>query len=322
MRTSNEATVTIPAAPTPTPTPTPEPHSGAGGAHPYDLIVWVDNAGGLNLDWEAPTLATGRVLTEYVIQYRKASEAEADAVTLTLDTSTYSALQTGRRLPPQVTREDEEGNEVTTGLIEEDQQYRARVRATHTASDGTGTTNTNWTWWHPAVTASREPISAWFIDDTPNYNQNIGRTFMMVDTSHANASAVCIINDSQRINCPPRTLVSLDVHDPGGKYNVRTEAYAGEHSVTLNPFKGRMKSAPPPPIRVSGGNGKLYVGWHVPHTLRGGGCHRYSGFLEGFTVQYRKQNSDDSWPEWSDANAVTEEGRPGRSVSCRVLRWR
>ena len=189
-------------------------------------------------------------------------------------------------------------------------EYQARVRATHTASDGSDSTNTGWTDWSALVATSKQPLVGWFIDDTPNYNQQIGRTFMMVDSTHSLASAVCVI-DGGRINCPPRTLVSLDVHNPGGTSSVYTELSAGTQSSTSAAFNGRARSAPPPPVRVSGGDGKLYVGWAVPHTLRGGGCHRYSGYLEGFTVQYRKQNSDDSWPAWSDANAVTKAGQAG-----------
>ena len=69
-----------------------------------------------------------------------------------------------------------------------------------------------------------EDLAAWFIDDTPNVNWGIGRVFMMVDTNAPNASAVCKIN-AGNINCPPRTLVSLDVY-PGGSYNISAEASA------------------------------------------------------------------------------------------------
>ena len=92
-------TVTIPDPPAATPTPTTTTvHPGAGGNKPYDLRVWADNSGGLNLEWGAPTLATGRVLSAYVIEYKKSG---GTASTLTLDTSTYSELHTQRRLRPK-----------------------------------------------------------------------------------------------------------------------------------------------------------------------------------------------------------------------------
>jgi len=291
---TGEVTVTIPAPATP-PTPTPVPaHPGAGGNKPYDLRVWADNNRGLNLDWEAETLAAGRVLKAYVIEYRKSGETTAETLTLTQGTgdSEYDTLYTQRRIY---------GTDVDLGS-----QYQARVKARHTASDGTDSQDTGWTSWSGlADEAWQEVIQVWYMDETPNYNQGIGRFFMQVATNLANSSATCWITSTSSINCPPFTLVSLDVHNPGGKYHVRvTATKSGSGSVLFPGFQGRAKSAPPPQTRVSGGDGKLYVSWNPPHTLRTeGACHQYSGKLAGFQVQYRRASGS-----WSDDNLVTKGG--------------
>ncbi len=294
VRTSNQVTVTIPAPAAPTPVPTPAPHPGTGGNKPYDLQVGSDNQGGFNLDWEAPTLASNRVLSAYVIEYRKSGETTA--TTLTLDTSTYRQLYTQRRIY---------GSDIDVGS-----QYQARVRASHTASDGTDSQNTDWTAWSALVEAWTEPLAGWYHDNTPNYSPGTGRVFLHTNSNHANASGVCIIRASNEINCPPLTLTSLHA-TPGGIYSIGARFYGGGQNIELSRFNGRMKSAPPPPVRASGGDGNLYVGWHAPYTLIGGGCHPYSGNLAGFKVQYRKQRNNGTWPDWSDANSVTKGGWEG-----------
>ena len=75
------------------------------------------------------------------------------------------------------------------------------------------------------VGAEGERYGVWFIDDTPNTNHAIGRIFMMVDSNAANSSASCDINGGV-INCPPRTLVSLDVVRRGN-YRMTATATSG-----------------------------------------------------------------------------------------------
>ena len=109
-----------------------------------------------------------------------------------------------------------------------------------------------------------EPMMAWFIDDTPNANLDIGRIFMMIDSNVLNASAICNINGGN-INCPPRTLTSLDI-DTSGTYNIRANASstvqrAAIPTVTVNSNGMTGCRMPTEGIRLSGSNNKLVVWW-------------------------------------------------------------
>ena len=109
-----------------------------------------------------------------------------------------------------------------------------------------------------------EPMMAWFIDDTPNANLDIGRIFMMIDSNVLNASAICNINGGN-INCPPRTLTSLDI-DTSGTYNIRANATSTVQSasvptVTVNSNGMTGCRMPQEGIRLSGSNNKLVVWW-------------------------------------------------------------
>ena len=82
------------------------------------------------------------------------------------------------------------------------------------------------------VAIHEEPLQVWWADDTPNYNSNLNRVFMTVSSNYsANTSATCYINGGA-INCPPNTLVSLEVY-PGGKYNIRATGTSRGRTGTL-----------------------------------------------------------------------------------------
>ena len=75
-----------------------------------------------------------------------------------------------------------------------------------------------------------EPMRVWFIEDTPTSNWNSERLFMSVNTNREDddgdnttgASAYCHVNGGG-INCPPETLVSLEIYE-GGIYNVKASS--------------------------------------------------------------------------------------------------
>ena len=73
--------------------------------------------------------------------------------------------------------------------------------------------------------AVNEPHRTWLIDSTSSVNLSIGRVFIMVESNYASTSALCDINGGT-INCPPRTLVSLNIN-PGGLYEVTATGYFG-----------------------------------------------------------------------------------------------
>ena len=108
-----------------------------------------------------------------------------------------------------------------------------------------------------------EPMLAWFIDDTPNVNLEIGRVFMMIESNRP-ASAICTINGG-KINCPPRTLVSLDIDDTG-TYNIKGQALyntetVGANGITVNRNGMVGCRIPEEGTRVSGSADKLVVWW-------------------------------------------------------------
>ncbi len=74
------------------------------------------------------------------------------------------------------------------------------------------------------------PHRIWFIDDSPVTNLKIGRIFMTTRTNYAQSSATCNVNNGT-INCPPGTLVSLNVYG-GGVYDVA--ALATTFGVTVD----------------------------------------------------------------------------------------
>ncbi|MDE2969236.1 MAG: fibronectin type III domain-containing protein [Chloroflexota bacterium] len=109
-----------------------------------------------------------------------------------------------------------------------------------------------------------EPMMVWWIDDTPNPNLDIGRIFMMVDTNYPAASAICTINGGN-INCPPRTLVSLDFRETG-VYNITAKAEENAARAAANPVTVSAAGTtgcriPVEGTRVSGSNNKLVVWW-------------------------------------------------------------
>ncbi len=136
----------------------------------------------------------------------------------------------------------------------------------------------------------REPMLAWWIDDTPNASLSIGRIFMMVDSNTVQASAVCIINGG-RINCPPRTLVSLDFSlAEDSVYSINAETKDNREAFTTSSIVVDRNGvtgcrAPAEGIRLSGSNNKLVVWWGSDVS-----CQSHSGPVSKWKLKHWKPN--------------------------------
>ena len=171
-------------------------------AGPDTVTVSPTTAGGLSLSWNSYTGASS-----YVIRYRRVNDGN-DVYSQEIASS--------------------ESSYVWNLNLDNDIDYWVYVGAKVTHN---GKTDMRWSV-PTKVNASNlnqtgeEPLATWFIDDTPNANHVIGRVFMMADSNSGAASASCDINGGT-INCPPRTLVSLDITRRGNYRMTITATAAG-----------------------------------------------------------------------------------------------
>ncbi|MDE2688448.1 MAG: fibronectin type III domain-containing protein [Chloroflexota bacterium] len=144
-----------------------------------------------------------------------------------------------------------------TGLTA-DVVYEVQVAAVFTGM-GEIASNTEELWTNPA-----HEFEVWFIDGTPNHNLPTSRIFMMVESNglSTETSAKCIINGGE-INCPPRTLVSLDTVQ-GGAYDVHATATSTTQGIqddTSTPVVGVTDAGIIRHIEISGGDDEISVRW-------------------------------------------------------------
>ena len=202
---------------------------------PSPFIIGVTpNKGGAVIHWNSfnDIYKLSDDLTSYQLRWRKALHKEwttSDPIT-DLNTKTYTV----------------------TGLIY-GQKYWIQIGAE--APDGV--------LWSKLVemysTNINDPFRAWFVGGTPTRNWSIQRLFLTVAVNASGASAKCTINGGF-INCPPRTLVSLDTNT-GGVYNVKIRAIAGDDSYN-SPFHVQLSdNGFIINVRASGGNGVMGVTW-------------------------------------------------------------
>ena len=144
-----------------------------------------------------------------------------------------------------------------------------------------------------------EGFKVWFNHGTPNHNAPpVGRIFMQVTTNKPSSSAICKINDGgteRQINCPPQTLVSLPVTSSaaGAKVSVWAEATVNMEAATTQTLEWIVGGPKLPEVEVSGGNGKLLVGWEAPEAI--------TGAINAYIVQRRQRNADGTWPTtWTE----------------------
>ena len=168
------------------------------------------------------------------------------------------------------------------------------------------------------VTAWVEPPKVWFRDDTPNINLLIGRVFMMVNTNKRNSSAICDINGGT-INCPPRTLISLDVRSDGRYRITSTVTNTGvsgktAHAIEVKSVHGN--DAPYHGMIASAGDGKVHLRW----TTIGGTS---QGTLNATVIQLSKEDATTTsgWQDWEDTvfEFGTKDDPPVPDPSTQVL---
>ena len=111
------------------------------------------------------------------------------------------------------------------------------------------------------------PFKAWFTNNTPSPNFNVDRVFMQIDSSHPDASAECSINGGT-INCPPTTLVSIDIKKDG-KYSISAIAEAGGEEASAGTYAGgSLDNGLIPKLDASGGQDSISVSWTISKRTR------------------------------------------------------
>ena len=260
---------------------------------------------GLSVSWLHPANLAGWTIDKFVVEYRIASAAASTG------SREYFASGEGVATVGCLSDPSKRCVPLNVLTVAEAGNYTVRV-VTHRSKTGETATTSPTAWSDYVEIVSFGQFRVWFIDKTPNANTilpSLGRTFMMVDTNRANASAQCIIN-SGKVNCPPKTLVSLKVF-VGNSYNIRVAAQAGAQSTEISgenvvsvryPSEGRLPAVAydllakngdihgPGPVEytVSGGAGTIAVSWHSG--FKGAAV----GTIDGYAVQY-KLASASSW---------------------------
>ena len=232
----------------------------------------------LQVSWDEHSgpLPSGTSLSGYFVEWAKDGETQYSRTNLLphnagyLETPTLSRGKLGHNLY----------------WLEEGAFYTVRVVAQFTDSANNTTEVVSKS--IRARAEYREPMLAWWIDDTPNANLSIRRIFMMTDSNKVQTSAVCIINGG-RINCPPRTLVSLDFSLAAGSvYNIKAETTDNREAFTTSSIvvdRNGVTGCRPPTegIRLSGSSNKLVVWWGSDVN-----CQSYSGPVSKWKLKHWK----------------------------------
>ena len=171
-------------------------------------------AGDTLVNWSGPAPGVSDV-TGYVVRYREAHAHDFS----TVDVANQVCRSTNSMTNDCNMWINTKAHNLDAELDSE-KSYWIEVGTTGTSNGETVTRYST-----PVKAPTDEPFMVWFIDNTPTPNFLTDRVFMMVDTNHGDSSAVCKINGGA-INCPPRTLVSLDIIQ-GGTYNTWANAVAG-----------------------------------------------------------------------------------------------
>ena len=150
------------------------------------------------------------------------------------------------------------------------------------------------------VRAVNDPLAVWFIEDTPQYFPAVDPDdddliFMKVAANKVASAAVCYIGDgaANEVNCPPGTLVSLDV-TADGTYTVRATATAsGKSAATPNITGDHTGAITPSVMRASGGDGEFVVSWEPSAvTVKS----HTPGGLTGWVIE-TKSETETTWTE-------------------------
>lgn len=288
------------------------PHGGAGSAHKVDWEVASDGnavvtattdlpnysdtvqvdvgpikgqaknlvlvtAGYLSLvvGWNTPSDSPeGTNLTGYFVEWAKAGST-------TFKRSGLLATNVGRH---ESQSHGQQQSAHIPAWLDEGSEYHVRVISQFTNAS-------NETTEVPSKLATRrvvwmEPMLGKWIDDTPNVNLGIGRFFLMADANRSGPSSTCYVNGGA-INCPPRTLVSLDFVSSGtyvvSAHIVQYAEVGVLGAVTLT--KGGLQGCriPEDGVLVSGSTNKLVVRWSDS-----GGCNANSTPVTKWRIKHGK----------------------------------
>ena len=169
-----------------------DPSVSADANSPGNLRVRAHNNSDAVVTWDAPTVATGRTLSAYVVEWK----TEAGAATTKVIASSESEFTSRRHR--------------ITGLTN-GERYTVRVAARTHPSGDTSTTSDAWSVSSPYLTVWSEPTQVWFTGGTPSPNEGLGRVFMRA-VSNKEGAFTCHVNadgTAAMINCPSDTLISL-----------------------------------------------------------------------------------------------------------------
>ena len=142
-----------------------------------------------------------------------------------------------------------------------------------------------------------DALQAWFTDDTPR--QFAGRLYLLGAANRTDASGTCRIASASS-NCPPGTSGSVPITG-NVRDTIEVEFTATSRGETASRTHEVVIGGPAAPwLWVSGGNGKLLVGWDESPAA-------VTGQINAYIVQVRRQNADESWPGWtSETKAATD----------------
>ena len=217
---------------------------------------------GLLVYWDNPlSIPDGKTVSGFYVEYQLASAKPTSAWTrafrrvtaatvgkvppslVRLNPATDLLSSTTNSFVPRIVQDavpddpntpaNEAAPAVLHGLagLQKDTAYRVRVLTELTDTNDSTVKTTAASAYTKPVVVRHEDLSAWYIDGAPNYNATIGRIFAFIDTNQSAASCVADINGG-KINCPPRTLVSLDV-GTGGTFSLTVVVTAGFAQGTL-----------------------------------------------------------------------------------------
>ena len=163
---------------------------------PSQVRVQPDNSNGLHVSWTPPEDTGGRTLTFYIVRWRSKQDANVKDVEIVSSASTEFYF-------PRISR------------VATTHSYEVNVRARYSDRHESPSPETE------PVKLFHEPLRSWFVGGTPNPNTLAGRVFLEAAANKGDHSAKCYANGE--IDCPPRTLVSLDIFS-GGKYKAHSIA--------------------------------------------------------------------------------------------------
>ncbi|MCY4518364.1 MAG: fibronectin type III domain-containing protein [Acidimicrobiaceae bacterium] len=257
-----------------------DPSDAAAEANsPGDVRLYDHNNSNAYLSWGEPTVESGRTLSAYVIQWKTETGAVMSSELASNATPTSDFQQRRFHI-----------SGLTDGLL-----YTARVAARTHPDGNSSNTRDRWSVWAPAIRAWSEPTQFWFSETTPNNNPTIGRVFMWVEANKANASVNCFLRGPSftdaEINCPPRTLVSLD------GIGAITASGTGSWSGQVSPSEGTVGGPTGFKVYGSGGAGQIAVAWEAAGEPG-------VGNLDAYIVQ-RRSGTSGAWTDTVFTNTDT-----------------